>query len=237
MGELHVEIAQTHLRRDHGVEIRIGAPQVAYRDTVRRSSRVAYKHEKQDGGVGQFARVVLELEPGGRGSGIVFTDETVGGTVPRVFVPGVEKGVRNAAARGLRGGYPLVDLVVRLIDGEHHVRDSSPLSFELAASAAFQEAVRSSLPVLLEPLMVLEVSTPEESVGSVIGDLSARRGAIQKLEPRNRLSVITVHAPLATLFGYVPALRSLTHGRGTAVMKPLGYEIVPERLVSRILAA
>jgi elongation factor G len=236
MGELHVEIAMARLERDHGVRVRVGRPAVAYRDTVARHVRVDHKLAKQTGGPGQYARVVLEVAAGARGSGVDFADETTGGAVPVAFVSAVEKGVRGAAARGVRNGYPLVDLRVRLVDGDHHVKDSSGLAFEIAAAAAVQKAVRDAGLVLLEPVMTVEVTVPEEHVGSVIGDLVSRRGAVHKVTPRAAASVVEGRVPLATLFGYVPVLRGISHGRGTAVMNPAGYEIVPEKAASLVLA-
>jgi elongation factor G len=197
---------------------------------------VDHKLAKQTGGPGQFARVFLEVTPGERGSGIAFVDETTGGVVPLAFVPAVEKGVRGAAARGVRNGYPLVDLDVRLLDGEHHVKDSSALAFEVAAGAALQQAVREAGLAVLEPIMAVEVTVPDEHLGSVIGDLVSRRGAIHKVGARSAASVVEARVPLASLFGYVPVLRGLTHGRGTAVMKPAGYEIVPHRALHQVLA-
>jgi elongation factor G len=235
MGELHVEIAETKLRRDHGVEVRVGRPSVAYRDTVRGRARVDYRHVKQDGGAGQYARVVLEVAAGAPGSGVAFFDDTTGGAVAAAFVSAVEKGVRGAAARGIRNGYPLVDFSVHLVDGEMHVKDSSALAFELAGSMAVKEAAHAAGLVLLEPVMDVEVSAPEASVGSVIGDLTGRRGVVHDMAARAGISVVRATAPLASLFGYVPALRGLTHGRGAAVVKPAGYEPVPVRLVSGVL--
>src|SRR6185295_14140945 len=175
LGELHVEIAEVRLRRDHGVSVRRGRPSVAYRDTVRGRARVDHRHVKQDGGAGQYARVVLEVEPAARGAGVTFTDDTVGGVVPAAFVPAVAKGVRGAAARGVRNGYPIVDVSVRLVDGDWHRKDSSPLAFELAASVALKRAAEAAGLVLLEPVMAVEVTAPEPSTGAVIGDLVARR--------------------------------------------------------------
>ena len=234
MGQLHVEIVESNLGLA-GVFVRLSAPKVAYRDTLARATRVDYKHVKQGGGPGQYARVVLEIEPAPRGSGLAFADATRGGVVPAAFVPGVEKGVRAAATRGLRHGIPLVDLSVRLVDGDTHVKDSSALAFEIAAFAAVREGATKAGLRLLEPIMALEVSAPEASVGDVIGDLASRRGSIRKITPRPATSLVEASVPLANLFGYVGDLRNLTHGRGSVAMKPETYDVVPDREVTRVL--
>ncbi len=235
MGQLHVEIVESNLRAV-GVHVRTTAPKVALRDTFARATRVDYKHAKQGGGPGQYARVVLEVAPGPRGSGIAFHDASRGGVIPQAFVPGVEKGVRAAAQRGARCGIPLVDLEVRLVDGDTHVKDSSVLAFEHAAAAAMREAANQAGLVLLEPLMALEVTVPEASVGDVLGDLASRRGTIRRIVPRATTSIVEASVPLANLFGWVGDLRNLTHGRGTVAMKPEAHSIVPERDVARALA-
>jgi elongation factor G len=237
MGQLHVEIVESHLS-EAGVSVRLSPPKVAYRDTLAHAgaaTRVDYKHVKQGGGAGQYARVVLEIEPAPRGSGLAFADATRGGVVPAAFVPGVEKGVRAAATRGLRHGIPLVDLSVRLVDGDTHVKDSSALAFEIAAFAALREGATKAGLRLLEPIMALEVSVPEASVGDVIGDLASRRGSIRRITPRPATSLVEASVPLANLFGYVGDLRNLTHGRGSVAMKPEAYDVVPEREVPRAL--
>lgn len=234
MGQLHVEIVESNLGLA-GVSVRLSPPKVAYRDTLAQYARVDYKHVKQGGGPGQYARVVLEIEPAPRGSGLAFADATRGGVVPAAFVPGVEKGVRAAAMRGLRHGIPLVDFSVRLVDGDTHVKDSSALAFEIAAFAAVREGATKAGLRLLEPIMALEVSAPEASVGDVIGDLASRRGSIRKVTPRPATSVVEASVPLANLFGYVGDLRNLTHGRGSVAMKPEAYDVVPDREVTRAL--
>ena len=234
MGELHVEIAESNLSAA-GVHVRTTAPKVALRDTFANRVSVEYKHVKQGGGPGQYARVVLEIEPAARGHGIAFTDATRGGVIPVAFVPGVEKGVRAAASRGVRAGIPLVDLSVRLVDGDTHVKDSSALAFEIAAAAAMREGASRVGLSLLEPLMALEVMVPEASVGDVLGDLASRRGVIRKITPRATTSLVDASVPLANLFGYVGDLRSLTHGRGSVAMKPESYAAVPEREIARRL--
>jgi elongation factor G len=236
MGELHVEIAVSKLSRA-GIDVRVSDPEVAYRDTFARAIQVEHKHDKQNGGVGQFARVVLAIEPAPPGSGIHFEDATIGGAVPKTFVPGVEKGVRSACARGVRHGYPLVDLVVRLVDGAHHVKDSSPFAFEIASSLAVQEAARRAGLVLLEPIMAVEVTVPEASLGDAIGDLSSRRGAIGRITDRSGVKVVEARVPLASLFGFVSSLRGRSHGRGSVSMKPDGYEPVPQKLAESVVGA
>jgi len=224
MGELHIEIAVSRLARDHRLQLRVSDPEVAYRDTFARATMVEYKHDKQNGGAGQFAKITLAIEPGAPGSGIEFADATVGGVVPKAYVPGVEKGVRNACFRGAREGVPLVDLVVRLVDGAHHVKDSSALAFEVAAQFAVVEAARLAGLVTLEPILSVEVSVPEEHVGDALGELLSRRGAIVRTEPRGAIRVVMARVPLAASFGFVSSLRGRTHGRGSVSMKPNGYE-------------
>jgi elongation factor G len=213
----------------------MGKPQVAYRETVARDVRAEYRHVKQPGGSGQFAVVTLAVGPGERGTGIAFVDETTGGVVPKELVPGVEKGVRGAAARGVFAGYPVVDVVVRLVDGAFHAKDSSPAAFEIAGSLAFQRAVRDAGAVLLEPMAHVEVTVPEVYTGDVIGDLASRRCVVRGIAARSGAAIITVRAPLSAMFDWVSRLRGITSGRGTAVVKLDGYDAVPEALARGIM--
>jgi elongation factor G len=227
MGQLHLEIAVERLASEHRVAVTTGKPRVAYRSTVRRAVRREHRHVKQSGGPGQFAHVVLELAPAERGAGVVFEDRIRGGAIPREYVRGVEAGVREAAAHGLLGGYPVVDVRVALVDGSTHPNDSSELAFRLAGAAGFRAAAADAEPCLLEPVMRLEVTCPEAHVGAVVGDVGRRGGQVLGLdvrEPDDR--VVHAEVPLATMFGYAGALGGLTHGRGRFTLEPLRYEVV-----------
>jgi elongation factor G len=236
MGELHLEIIVDRLKREFKVDANVGAPQVAYRETVSRVSELDYTHKKQTGGAGQFARIKLTLAPGERGSGLVFASKIVGGSVPREYIPGVEKGVIAAAQTGVLAGFPMVDLAISLIDGAYHEVDSSVMAFEIAARAAFRELAGKAGPVLLEPVMAVEAVTPEEYMGDIIGDLNSRRGHITGMEPQANAQVISAMVPLATMFGYVNTLRSLSQGRATFTMTFDHYEPVPQMVAQEIQA-
>jgi elongation factor G len=236
MGELHLEIIVDRLKREFKVDANVGAPQVAYRETISRPAEIDYTHRKQTGGAGQFARVKLVMEPGERGSGFVFTNKVVGGAVPKEYVPGVEKGLRSALAGGAIAGFPMVDLSMTLVDGAYHDVDSSVMAFEIAARAAFREAAAKAAPILLEPVMAVEVVTPEEYMGDIIGDLNSRRGHITGMEPRANAQVINAMVPLATMFGYVNTLRSLSQGRAQFTMTFDHYEPVPQMVAQEIQA-
>jgi elongation factor G len=233
MGQLHLEIAVERLANEHGVAVITGKPLVAYRTTVRRAVRTEYRHVKQGGGPGQFAHVVLEVSPGTSGSGITFEDRIKGGTIPREYIKGVESGVRAAAAEGLVDprfrGFPIVDVRVALVDGSTHVKDSSDHAFHLAGLFGFREACADAAPVLLEPLMLLEVSCLEEHVGAVVGDIGKRRGQVLGIEMRADERVVRAEVPLAESFGYAGSLGGLTHGRGRFTLEPARYEQVPEK--------
>jgi elongation factor G len=236
MGELHLEIIVDRLKREFKVDANVGAPQVAYRETVRRAAELDYTHKKQTGGAGQFARIKLVLEPGARGSGLVFSSKIVGGSVPREYIPGVEKGVTGAAGTGVIAGFPMVDLAISLVDGAYHDVDSSVMAFEIASRAAFRELAAKAAPVLLEPVMAVEAVTPEEYMGDIIGDLNSRRGHITGMEPQANAQVISAMVPLATMFGYVNTLRSLSQGRATFTMTFDHYEPVPQMVAQEIQA-
>jgi elongation factor G len=236
MGELHLEIIVDRLKREFKVDANVGAPQVAYRETISRPSEIDYTHRKQTGGAGQFARIKLVLEPGERGSGFVFASKVVGGSVPREYVPGVEKGLKSAMAGGVLAGFPMVDLTISLIDGAYHEVDSSVMAFEIAARAAFREAAIKAGPVLLEPVMAVEAVTPEEYMGDIIGDLNSRRGHVTGMDARANAQVITATVPLATMFGYVNTLRSLSQGRAQFTMTFDHYEPVPQMVAQEIQA-
>jgi elongation factor G len=234
MGPLHLEVAVDRLARDHRVTVSMGRPEVAYRETIRREVTAEYRHI-QSGGLGQFGCVTLVVGPGPSGTGIAFSDATVGGVVPREYVHGVEKGVRAAAARGVFAGYPVVDVRVALVDGESHAKDSSAVAFEIAGSLAFQKACKAAGPVVLEPYCSIEVTVPELHGGDVIGDLGSRRGSVERVITRGNVLVVAGRAPLGATFDYVAQLRGLTHGRGTAAIKPDGYEVAPESVVASML--
>ncbi|MEE8532250.1 MAG: elongation factor G, partial [Alphaproteobacteria bacterium] len=236
MGELHLEIIVDRMRREFKVDANVGAPQVAYRETISHAANADYIHKKQTGGAGQFARVKLTLEPLAPGSGVEFESKVVGGSVPREFIPAVKKGVVGAATGGVVAGFPMIDFLARLTDGDSHEVDSSALAFEIAARAAFREAAMRAGAKLLEPMMRVEVVTPEDYMGDVMGDLSARRGHITGMEQRGNAQVVNAMVPLATMFGYVNNLRSMTQGRATYSMHFDHYEPVPQMVSEEVQA-
>jgi elongation factor G len=236
MGELHLDIKVDILKRSYKVDANIGAPQVAYREKITRPVTVDYTHKKQTGGAGQFARVKIVAEPLPPASGFAFENKVVGGTVPKEYVPGVEKGVESVLGSGVLAGFPVVDLKVTLIDGAYHDVDSSALAFEIAGRSALREALQKGAPVLLEPIMKVEVVTPEEYTGSVIGDLNSRRGHIQGQDRRGNANVVSAMVPLANMFGYVSNLRSMSQGRATFTMQFDHYHQVPSAVAAEIQA-
>ncbi len=238
MGELHLEVLVDRMRREFRVEANIGRPQVAYRETVRKKvEKVDYTHKKQTGGSGQFGRVVINLEPtGGDGGGYEFENKVTGGRIPREYIPSVDTGCQEAAEFGVLAGYPMVDLKVTLTDGAYHEVDSSELAFKIAGSMAFKKAAAQANPVLLEPIMAVEVRTPDEYMGEVIGDLNSRRGQIQAMEERSGARVIKAHVPLSEMFGYVGDLRSRTQGRADYTMQFDSYAEVPPSIAKEIIA-
>ena len=235
MGELHLEIIADRLKREFNVEASIGRPEVAYKETITQEAKAEGKYIRQSGGRGQYGHVWLRLEPRKRGEGFKFIDEIKGGIIPKEFIPAVEKGVREAMDKGIVAGYPMVDLSVALYDGSFHEVDSSEMAFKIAGSMAFQAAAKRAKPVLLEPIMKLEVIIPPQFFGDVIGDLSARRGRIEETKDRVNLKVIDAMVPLAEMFGYATSLRSLTEGRGTFTMEFSHYEEVPVNIVQQII--
>ncbi len=236
MGELHLDIKIDILRRTYKVEANVGAPQVAYREKLGRAATIDYTHKKQTGGTGQFARIKIEFVPGEPGSGFVFENDIVGGAVPKEFVPGVVKGLTSEKENGLLAGFPIIDVKATLIDGAFHDVDSSVLAFEIAARAAFRELKDKGDPRLLEPIMKVEVVSPEDYVGSVIGDLNSRRGMIQGQDMRGNATVINAMVPLANMFGYVSTLRSFSQGRANFTMQFSHYEEVPRAVSQELLA-
>jgi elongation factor G len=235
MGELHLDIKVDILRRTYKVDANIGAPQVAYRETLGRRAEIDYTHKKQTGGTGQFARVKLVFEPLPPGSGFVFENEIVGGSIPKEFIPGVEKGIKSVMNSGPLVGFPVIDFKVSLIDGAFHDVDSSVLAFEIASRAAFREASEKVQMKLLEPIMKVEVVSPEDYVGTVIGDLNSRRGMIQGQEMRGNATVVNAMVPLANMFGYVNNLRSATQGRANYTMQFDHYEAVPSAVAKEVI--
>ncbi|MGE3251808.1 MAG: elongation factor G [Hyphomonadaceae bacterium] len=236
MGELHLDIKVDILRRTYKVDANVGAPKVAYREKLGRAVTIDYTHKKQTGGTGQFARIKIEFEPGEAGSGFIFENEIVGGAVPKEFVPGVVKGLTSAKENGLLAGFPVIDFKATLVDGAYHDVDSSVLAFEIAARAAFRELAEKGDPRLLEPIMKVEVTSPEEYVGSVIGDLNSRRGMIQGQDMRGNATIINAMVPLANMFGYVNTLRSFSQGRASYSMEFSHYEEVPRAVSQEVLA-
>jgi elongation factor G len=234
MGELHLDIKVDILKRTYKVEANVGAPQVAFREKVTKRAEIDYTHKKQTGGSGQFARVKLVVEPNEPGAGYVFESQLVGGAVPKEYIPGVEKGLESVLGAGVVAGFPVVDLKVALIDGAYHEVDSSALAFEIASRAALREALQKGASVLLEPIMKVEVVTPEEYTGSVIGDLNSRRGQIQGQDMRGNAVVINAMVPLMNMFGYVNNLRSFTQGRATFTMQFDHYEQVPPNVAAEV---
>ena len=234
MGELHLDILVDRMKREFKVEANIGAPQVAYRETISRRAEVDYTHKKQTGGTGQFARVKMVFEPAEIGEGYSFESKIVGGAVPKEYIPGVEKGIVSVMTSGPIAGFPMVDIKAELLDGAFHDVDSSVLAFEIAARAGFREAIQKAGPRLLEPIMKVEVVTPEDYVGDVIGDLNSRRGQIQGTEPRGIAQVINAMVPLANMFGYVNTLRSMSQGRAQYTMQFDHYEQVPNQVADEI---
>lgn len=236
MGELHLEIIVDRMKREFKVEANVGAPQVAYRETITKKVEWDYTHKKQTGGSGQYAKVKIRFEPGEAGSGFVFENAVVGGAVPKEYVPGVEKGLSGAKEQGVIAGFPVIDLKCTLIDGGYHDVDSNVMTFEIASRACFREALPKAGPKLLEPMMKVEVVTPEDYMGDVIGDLNSRRGQVQGMDRRGNASVISAMVPLANMFGYVNTLRSMTQGRAQYSMHFDHYEQVPQAVADEVRA-
>ncbi len=235
MGELHLEVMVDRMRREYGIEVNVGRPQVAYRETIKKKATGEGKFIRQTGGRGQYGHAVIEIEPLERGKGFEFENAIVGGVIPKEFIPAVEKGIKEALDSGILAGYPVVDVKVKLFDGSYHEVDSSELAFQIAGSMAFKEAAKKANPVILEPIMEVEVETPEDYVGDVIGDLNSRRGKIMGMENKGVITVVRAYVPLAEMFGYATTLRSLTQGRGTFIMKFSHYEEVPQHIAEKII--
>jgi elongation factor G len=237
MGELHLEIIIDRLRREYGVDAHIGAPQVAYRETITKPHTEIYTHKKQSGGSGQYAEVKITFEPKERNAGLEFSNSIVGGSVPKEYIPAVEKGIRVQADTGVLAGFPTVDFKYSLIDGKYHDVDSSALAFEIAAKACFREGMKKAGPVILEPIMDVEVTTPQDHVGDVVGDLNRRRGVIQNQEMAGTSVLVRAHVPLKEMFGYISNLRGMTKGRASFSMQFHHYDPVPRNVADEIMKA
>ena len=236
MGELHLEIIIDRLRREYGVDANIGAPQGAYRETITKDHTETYTHKKQSGGSGQYAEVKIVFSPRERNEGVLFENKVVGGTVPKEYIPAVEKGIRVQAETGVLAGFPTVDFKYTLIDGKYHDVDSSALAFEIAAKACFREGMKRASPVILEPIMDVECTTPQDHVGDVVGDLNRRRGMIQSQESSGSTVMVRAHVPLKEMFGYISDLRSMTKGRASFTMQFHHYDPVPRNIADEIMA-
>jgi elongation factor G len=234
MGELHLDIIVDRMKREFKVEAGVGKPQVAYKETITAHGEAEGKYIRQSGGRGQYGHVRIKLEPKERGSGFEFIDSIKGGIIPQEFIPAVGKGVKEAMERGVVAGFPLVDLSVELYDGSYHEVDSSEMAFKIAGSIALQEGVKRAKPILLEPIMKVEVVTPEKSLGDVVGDLNSKRAHIENMSDRYNLKVVDAKVPLSEMFGYVTSLRSMTEGRATYTMEFDRYERVPENIAALI---
>jgi elongation factor G len=236
MGELHLEIIVDRLTREFGVDANVGRPQVAYRETIsKRVEKIEGRFVRQTGGRGQYGHAVINMEPSGPGEGYEFLDKIVGGKIPKEYIPSVDLGIQEAMDSGILGGYPVVDIRVELVEGSYHEVDSSEMAFKIAGSMAFKNAAQRAKPKLLEPVMAVEVVTPEEYLGDVMGDLNSRRGRVEGLEPRGNAQAIKSRVPLATMFGYATDLRSTTQGRATFTMQFDRYEEVPQSIASELV--
>jgi elongation factor G len=236
MGELHLEIIVDRLLREFKVEANVGKPQVAYKETITKAIEQEGKYIKQTGGRGQYGHVWLKISPMPKGKGYEFENEVVGGTVPREFIPAVDKGIKEALNSGIQAGYPVVDVKVSIFDGSYHDVDSSEIAFKIAASMAFKDGCRRAGPIILEPIMKTEVEVPDAYMGDVIGDLNSRRGKIMQMEPKKGFQLIDAEVPLAEMFGYATQLRSLTQGRATYTMEFSHYEPVPTSVANEIIS-
>lgn len=236
MGELHLEIIVDRMLREFKVEANVGRPQVAYKETIRQKARAEGKFIRQSGGRGQYGHAVLEIEPGQPGSGLLFTNKIIGGAIPKEYIPAIEAGIREAMENGVVAGFPVIDIAVTLIDGSYHEVDSSEMAFKIAGSMGFKNAAVKARPVLLEPIMKVEITVNDEYMGDVIGDLNAKRGRIEEMGPRYGLQVIKASVPLAEMFGYATDLRSRTQGRGTYTMQFGQYAQIPDNIAEGIIA-
>jgi len=235
MSQVHIEVISDRVKRRFGVEVDLHPPRVPYRETIKLASKAQGRHKKQTGGRGQFGDTWIELQPLTRGEGFEFVDKIVGGVIPRNFIPAVEKGIVEAMHEGYLAGFPVVDFRAILYDGSHHPVDSSEMAFKIAGSLGFKKAMDKAQPVLLEPIMSVDVTVPEENVGDIMGDLNSRRGRVLGTNPRGHYAVINAEVPLAEMLSYAPVLTSMTGGRGEYAMEFLRYEEVPAHLATKII--
>jgi elongation factor G len=235
MGELHLEIIIDRMKREFKVEANVGKPQVAYKETISKKVTAEGKFIRQSGGRGQFGHVWIDIEPNEKGKGFEFENDIVGGTVPKEYIKPVEQGIVEAMRNGVLAGYPVEDVKVRLFDGSFHAVDSSEMAFKIAGSIAFQDGAKKAGPTLLEPVMAVEVVTPEEYLGDVMGDLNSRRGKIEGMNPRKDAQVVKAHVPLSEMFGYATQVRSMTQGRALYTMQFSHYEQVPKNIAELII--
>jgi elongation factor G len=237
MGELHLEVLVDRMLREFRVDANVGKPQVAYRETIRKPvEKVEHRYVRQTGGRGQYGHVVLNLEPTGPGGGYEFVDKITGGVIPKEYIPAVDSGIQDAMQSGVLAGFQVVDVRATLVFGSYHDVDSSEMAFKIAGSMCFKEACRRASPVLLEPIMAVEVVTPEDYLGDVIGDLASRRGHVEGMDQRGNNQVVRAEVPLAEMFGYATDLRSRTQGRATYTMQFKSYQEVPESVAKEIVA-
>ena len=235
MGELHLEIIVDRLLREFKVEANVGKPQVAYKETIRKAVKSEGKFIRQTGGHGQYGHCVIEIEPQAPGSGYTFVNKITGGAIPREYISAVDAGIQDAMNSGVLGGYQVMDVKVTLCDGSYHEVDSSEMAFKIAGSIAFKDGCRKADPVLLEPIMKVNITVPDDYLGDVIGDINSRRGRIDSMETMDTMHIITAHIPLAEMFGYATELRSKTQGRGTFIMQFDHYEEVPKNIQEEIM--
>ncbi len=235
LGQSHVEVIISRLKRKFGVEVNMKEPKVPYKETIKKTAKAQGKYKKQTGGRGQYGDCWLEIEPLPRGQEFEFVDKIVGGAIPKQFIPAVEKGVREAMRSGILAGYPVTDVRVTVYDGSFHPVDSSEIAFKIAGSLAFKNAMKDAKPVILEPIMKLEITVPEECMGDVIGDLNSRRGKVQGFETKDGWTTIRALVPMAEVLKYAPALRSITSGRGEFTMEFSHYEEVPPQIQEKII--
>jgi elongation factor G len=236
MGQVHVEVTTEKMKRKFNVEVDLKEPKVPYRETIRGTAKLQSKYKKQSGGRGQYADVWLEFAPLPRGGGFEFEDKIVGGAVPRQYIPAVEKGILEAARTGTLGGFPTVDFKVTLFDGSYHTVDSSEMAFKIAGSMGFKKGMEQASPVLLEPIVQMEITVPDDCVGDVIGDMNSRRGKVLGMDPRGGNQVVSAQVPLSEVLKYSPELRSMTSDRGMFSMEFSHYEEVPAHMLDKILA-
>jgi elongation factor G len=235
MGELHLEIIVDRLKREFKVDANVGKPQVAYKETIRKKVEQEGKFIRQSGGKGQFGHVWIEVEPNEKGKGYIFENKIVGGSIPREYIPAVSQGIQEAMKTGVLAGYPMEDVKVKLTDGSFHEVDSSEMAFKIAGSIAFKDAARKADPVLMEPIMEVEVVTPEEYMGEIMGDLSSRRGRIEGISQRNDAQVVKANVPLAEMFGYATTLRNMSQGRAIYSMQFSHYDEIPKNISEEIV--